>query len=451
MNQQKTRDSFGSKFGIFAAVVGSAVGLGNIWRFPYMAGENGGGAFLIVYFAFVLIIGIPVVISEFVIGRRGQSNSYRSFKKLAPGKPWYLVGLMGIFAAFIILAFYSTVAGWTLEYVFLSVKNIFSSSSGTPAEVFENFHTSSLMPVVWQMIFMILTAVIIFGGVQKGIEKYSKILMPMLFVLLVILSIKAISLPNSAEGLKFLFKPDFSKIDSNVILSALGQAAFSLSIGMGALITYGSYIKKDQNLTKMAFSVSIADMCMAILAGVAIFPAVFSFGLSPAQGPGLVFIVLPEVFLQMTGGVFFSLLFFVLLAIAALTSSISLLEVVVAYFSEEFKMKRSTATIVGASLSAILGVFTTLSFGVLKDVTIFKKSIFDSCDFLATNILLPLGAFFIVVFLGWFYNKKQTKDELSNQGTLKVRLFPVFMFIIRFVAPLAILLVFLQGLGIFGK
>ncbi len=447
MNQQ--RDSFGSKFGVFAAVVGSAVGLGNIWRFPYMAGENGGGAFLIVYFAFVLIIGIPVVISEFIIGRRGQSNSYGSFRKLAPGKPWYLVGLMGIFAAFIILAFYSTVAGWTLEYIFLSVKNIFSSPAGTPAEVFENFHTGSFLPVLWQLIFMILTAIIIFGGVQKGIEKYSKILMPMLFLLLVILSVKAISLPNSSEGLKFLFKPDFSKVDSNVILSALGQAAFSLSIGMGCLITYGSYIKKDNNLTKMAFSVSIADMCIAILAGVAIFPAIFSFGLSPAQGPGLVYIVLPEIFEQMTGGTFFSLLFFVLLAIAALTSSISLLEVVVAYFTEEFKMKRSTATIVATSLSAVLGVFTTLSFGPLKNAAIFKKSIFDSCDFLATNILLPLGAFFIVVFLGWFYDKKQTKDELSNHGTLKVRLFPLFMFIIRFIAPLAILLVFLQGLGIF--
>ena len=448
MNQQK-RDGFGSKFGVFAAVVGSAVGLGNIWRFPYIAGENGGGAFLIVYFAFVLVIGIPVVISEFIIGRRGQSNSYGAFKKLAPGKPWYLVGLMGIFAAFVILAFYSTIAGWTLEYVFLSIKNIFSPPMETPSEIFQNFHTSPVLPLVWQLVFLGITALIIFAGVQKGIEKYSKILMPLLFLILIILSIKAISLPNSGEGLKFLFKPDFSKIDSHVILSALGQAAFSLSIGMGCLITYGSYIKKDNNLTKMAFSVSIADMCIAILAGIAIFPAVFSFGLSPAQGPGLVYIVLPEIFQQMTGGVFFSLLFFILLTIAALTSSISLLEVVVAYFSEEFKMKRSIATIVAASLSAVLGVFTTLSFGPLKDMTIFKKSIFDSCDFLATNILLPLGAFFIVVFLGWFYDKKQTKDELSNQGTLKVRLFPVFMFIIRFIAPLAILLVFLQGLGIF--
>ncbi len=447
---QSTRDGFGSKFGVFAAVVGSAVGLGNIWRFPYMAGENGGGAFLIVYFAFVIIIGIPVVLSEFIIGRRGQSNSYGSFKRLAPKTHWYLVGLMGIFSAFIILAFYSTIAGWTLEYIFLSIKDIFSSPSVTdPAKVFNDFHTGSIWPVVWQLIFILLTACIIVYGVQKGIERYSKILMPLLFLILVILSVKAISLPGSAEGLKFLFYPDFSKINSNVILSALGQAAFSLSIGMGALITYGSYINKNNNLSKTAFTVSIADMLMAILAGVAIFPAVFSFGLNPEQGPGLVYIVLPGIFQQMAGGEFFALLFFILLAIAALTSAISLLEVVVAYFSEEFKMKRITATVIAASLSAILGIFTTLSFGPLKDITIFKKSIFDSCDFLATNILLPLGAFFIVVFLGWFYNKKHIKDEITNHGTLKVRLFPVFMFIIRFIAPLAILLVFLQGLGIF--
>ncbi|MDR0368886.1 MAG: sodium-dependent transporter [Bacteroidales bacterium] len=449
MNQQNTRDSFGSKFGVFAAVVGSAVGLGNIWRFPYMAGENGGGAFLVVYFAFVLIIGIPVVISEFIIGRRGQSNSYGSFKKLAPGKPWYFVGLMGIFASFIILAFYSTIAGWTLEYIFLSVKNIFVPPAGSPEEVFQVFHTGSFLPVLWQIIFMILTALIIYCGVQKGIEKYSKILMPTLFLILVILSVKAISLPNSAEGLKFLFKPDFSKINSTVILSALGQAAFSLSIGMGCLITYGSYIKKDNNLTKMAFSVSLADMSIAILAGIAIFPAVFSFGISPEQGPGLVFIVLPKVFQQMMGGTFFALLFFILLAIAALTSAISLLEVIVAYLTEEFRLKRLTATALATALTVGLGVFTTLSFGSLKGFTVFGKTLFDGCDFLATNILLPLGAFFIVVFLGWFYNKKYTQDELSNHGTLKMKLFPVFLFIIRFLAPLAILLAFLHGLGIF--
>jgi NSS family neurotransmitter:Na+ symporter len=449
MMNHKKRDGFTSKFGAYAAVVGSAVGLGNIWRFPYMTGENGGGAFLLIYFIFVIVIGIPVVLSEFIIGRRGQGNSYASFVKLSPKSYWYLVGLMGIFSAFVILAFYSTVSGWTLHYIYLSVKDIFSSTANSsPAEIFNDFHKGIIMPILWQFIFMIFTVLIIISGVRKGIEKYSKILMPALFLILVILSIKAISLPGSMDGLRFLFYPDFSKINSTVILDALGQAAFSLSIGMGALITYGSYIKKDNNLFKTALSVSITDMGIAILAGVAIFPALFSFGLSPQQGPGLVFIVLPEVFQQMIWGEYFALLFFILLAIAALTSAISLLEVIVAYFSEEFKMKRRNATLIAASLAAVLGVFTTLSFGPLRDVKLFEKTIFDNFDFLATNVLLPLGALCIVLFLGWFYEIDQTKDEITNQGSVKVWFFPVIIFIIRFVAPLAIFLVFLKGLGI---
>ncbi|MDR2410809.1 MAG: sodium-dependent transporter [Bacteroidales bacterium] len=450
MNKSR-RDGFGSKFGVFAAVVGSAVGLGNIWRFPYVTGENGGGAFLIIYFISVIVIGIPVVLSEFIIGRRGQGNSYGSFKRLAPKTYWYLIGLMGIFAAFIILAFYSTVAGWTLEYIYLSVKNIFSAASvgaATPETIFKEFQTSAIMPVVWQLASILLTAFIIIGGVRKGIEKYSKILMPLLFLILVILGIKAITLPGSIEGLKFLLYPDFSKINSDVVLDALGQAAFSLSIGMGVLITYGSYIKKDNNLLKTALAVSITDMGIAVLSGIAIFPALFAFGLSPQEGTGLVFIVLPEIFQQMIGGQFLALLFFILLAIAAITSSISLLEVIVAYYSEEFKMKRRNATIIGATISAVLGVFATISFGPLKDVKLFEKTVFDNFDFLATNILLPLGSFFILIFLGWSYDIKQTKDEITNQGALKSWFFPIFLFIIRFIAPLAIFLVFLKRLSI---
>ncbi|MCL2681977.1 MAG: sodium-dependent transporter [Bacteroidales bacterium] len=447
---QNSRDGFSSRFGVFAAVIGSAVGLGNIWRFPYMAGENGGAAFLIIYFAFVLIIGIPAMLSEFIIGRRGQSNSYGSFKKLAPKKPWYLVGLMGILAAFVILTFYSTITGWTLEYVVLAVKDVFSSTTAVqdPKQVFEHFHTQAARPLIWQLTTMFLAAVVIMFGVRKGIESSAKVLMPLLFVFLVILAVKALTLPGSAEGLKFLFKPDFSKINSDVLLAALGQSVFSLSVGMGALITYGSYIKKDVNMSRTAFSVSITDCIMAILAGMAIFPAVYSFGMYPDQGPGLVFVVLPAIFQQMTGGVYFALLFFVLVAIAGITSIISLLEVIVAYLVEEFKLKRVLATTVATTLACALGAFTTLSFGPLKHVQIFNKSIFDNSDFFASNILLPLGALFVVVFLGWFYDIRQTKDELSNQGTLKIRLFPVFMFIIRFIAPIAILMVFLKGLGV---
>ena len=444
------RDGFSTKFGVVAAATGSAIGLGNIWRFPYIAGENGGGAFLLVYLGFVLLIGIPVMLSEFSIGRKAQSNAAGSFKILAPGKKWYLVGMMGIVAAFVILAFYSTIAGWTLEYVYQSVINIFAGKTGVPpSEIFQEFHTSTTRPLIWQSIFMVLTAAIILGGVKKGIEKYSKILMPLLLIILIALCARSVSLEGAKDGLKFLFQPDFSKINADVILNALGQAAFSLSVGMGALITYGSYIRKNNNLTKTAFQVSIADVSIAILAGIAIFPAVFAFGVAPESGAGLVFIVLPSVFQQMTGGQIFELMFFLLLAIAALTSAISILEVVVAYFVDEFKIKRKKATILASLSVSIIGVFATLSFSSLESFQFFHKSIFEILEFFAANLLLPLGALLIVMFLGWFYPLKLTKNEITNNGILKVNIFPVFVIIIKFIAPIAITIVFLNGIGIF--
>ena len=448
MSENK-RASFGSKFGVYAAAVGSAVGLGNIWRFPYMTGENGGAAFILVYFFCVLLLGIPLVMSELMIGRSGQGNSYRAFKNLAPRKPWFLVGLMGIITAFIILSFYGTVAGWTLKYVFSSVENIFVQNSVTNhAETFTNFYTSSYSPVIFQILFMIITAGIILFGVQKGIEKSSKIMLPMLFIIILILCIRSLTLPNSMAGIKFLFKPDFSKITGKVFLSALGQAFFSLSVGMGALITYGSYVKRDNNITKTSFLVSFTDLIIAILAGIMIFPALFSFGMSPTEGPGLVFVVLPEIFQQMTGGNFFSLLFFILLAVAALTSSISLLEVIVLYITEEFRIKRWIATICATTAAAILGVFTTLSFGALKDILILKKTIFDLADYFANNILLPLGGLMIVIFVGWFLNKKIIKAELTNDGTVKNRLINIFMFMVKFIIPIAIIIVFLNMMNV---
>jgi NSS family neurotransmitter:Na+ symporter len=443
------RSSFGSKFGFFAAAVGSAVGLGNIWRFPYLTGNNGGAAFILVYLCCVLIIGLPILISELVIGRRGQGNSFRSFKNLTPKQHWSFVGILGVLAAFIILSFYGTVAGWTLEYCFISVKSMVSQSQTTNyADTFSAFTASATVPVICQLIFMMLTAVIILFGVQKGIEKSSKIMLPLLFVILIILCIKVLTLPNSFGGIKFLFKPDFSKINSSVFLSALGQAFFSLSVGMGALITYGSYVDKKVNMQKTAFYIVITDLAVAILAGIAIFPALFSFGMSPKEGPGLVFVILPEIFAQMSGGAFFALIFFVLLAVAALTSSISLLEVVVLFFTEEFKLKRWLATFLATVGASILGVFTTISFGPFKDTTIFGKTFFDAADFFASNILLPLGGLFIVIFIGWFYNQKFIKKELTNDGTIKFKLFKAYYFIIKYIAPIAIILVFFKGLGI---
>ncbi|MBS4014607.1 MAG: sodium-dependent transporter [Bacteroidetes bacterium] len=443
------RDGFSSKFGILCAAAGSAIGLGNIWRFPYVVGDNGGGAFLLVYLGFILLLGIPVMMSEFVIGRRGQKNAYGSFKKLSKGKFWPWIGIMGILAAFTILAFYSTIAGWTLEYVYLALTNSFKGlGSEEIGAIFETFHTSDFMPLLWQVVFMIMTAWIIIAGVKKGIEKYTKILMPFLFLLLLIILIRSLTLPDASKGLEFLFKPDFSKLTTKSFLEALGQAFFSLSIGMGTLITYGSYVDKKNNLGRISFEVSVADTLIAIMAGIAIFPAVFSFGMNPAEGPGLIFNVLPNIFQQMTGGYIFALMFFVLLTIAALTSSISILEVVVAYMVEELNLPRRRSTIIAALAATIVGVFCTLSFGALKNVEIFNKTIFDSLDFTASNILLPLGGLFIVVFTGWFLGLKNVKDELTNGGIIKVRLFIVFVFIIRFIAPVAIVIVFLNSIGV---
>jgi neurotransmitter:Na+ symporter, NSS family len=361
------REGFSSKFGILCAAAGSAIGLGNIWRFPYVVGDNGGGAFLLVYLAFILMLGIPVMLSEFIIGRRGQRNTFGSFKRLAPGKPWWVIGIMGIAAAFMILAFYSTIAGWTLEYVYKALANSFhGKSSEELGSMFQSFHTQTFRPLMWQIVFMIMTAGIIIAGVKKGIEKYAKILMPFLVLLLVIMAIRSITLPGAMGGLRFLFRPDFSELGPDVFLSALGQAFFSLSIGMGALITYGSYIGKENNLSNISIEVSVADTLIAILAGVAIFPAVFALGLAPDEGPGLIFHVLPNIFQQIPGGYFFSLIFFVLLAIAALTSSISILEVVVAFLVEELNIRRRNATIMAAAAATFVGVFCTLSFGALE-------------------------------------------------------------------------------------
>ena len=443
------RDSFGTKFGVIAAAAGSAVGLGNIWRFPYIAGENGGGAFILIYLLFIIAIGIPVMLSEFTIGRRAQRNAFGSFKKLAPNTYWYLIGLMGVVAAFVILSFYSTVAGWTLEYIYLSITNAFADKSPDQlTTMFESFKSGTFRPIMWQLIFMILTAWIVIAGVKKGIEKYAKILMPVLLLLIIIMDIRAVTLAGASEGLEFLFKPDFSKLDTNSVLEALGQAFFSLSIGMGTLITYGSYINKKQNLTTTAINVSAADTIIAILAGIAIFPAVFAFGIEPNAGPDLIFRTLPNIFQQMPGGYFFSLIFFILLGVAALTSSISVLEVVVAYFVEELGILRKRATIIAAVSITALGVLSTMSWGTFGDVRIFNFNIFELLDFTASSVLLPIGGVFIVVFLGWYLGKKYIKDEISSSGLYKTKLINLFILIIKFLAPIAIALVFLHGIGL---
>ncbi|HPD96534.1 MAG: sodium-dependent transporter [Bacteroidales bacterium] len=441
------REHFGSKFGIIAAAAGSAVGLGNVWKFPYVTGQNGGGAFLIIYVICVILLGIPVMLSEFTIGRRGQRNVFGSFKRLAPNRPWYIVGIMGVVAAFVILAFYSAVAGWTLEYIVRSVHNSFNMQSTQQLSLsFDSFIVNPFRPVVWQLVFMLLTALIVAGGVKNGIERYSKLLMPLLLVFLVILAVRSLSLDGALKGLEFMFAPDFSKVSAKTVLFAMGQAFFSLSLGMGALITYGSYIGKNENLAKTAVSVSIADTFIALLAGVVIFPAVFAFNIEPTAGPSLVFITLPEIFSHIPFGNIFSLIFFILLAVAALTSTVSVLEVVVAYFSEELRMTRVKATIIASVAISVLGVLASLSFGVLSGYKVGGKIFFDVLDFLASNILLPLGGLLIVVFIGWYLSRKDVLEEISNSGTLKAKFFPYFLFIIKYIAPVAIAVILIYSI-----
>lgn len=441
-----SRDGFGSKLGIIAAAAGSAVGLGNIYRFPCELGNNGGGAFLLVYLLIVLCLGVPVMLSEFIIGRRAQKNPIGAFKVLRPRSGWPVIGYMGVLCAFIIMAFYSTVAGWTLEYIVKSVGNQFQGKELSIIEQeFADFHEMGWKNVLWQGIFIFLTGFVVFKGVADGIEKYAKILMPVLVVILVVLGVRAVTLPGAKEGLAFLFKPDFSKITGSVLISALGQAFFSLSMGMGVLITYGSYIQKDDNLTTTALSVTLSDTLIAVLAGVVIFPAAFSFGVQPTAGMGLVFNTLPMIFNQMAGGYFFCIIFFVLLAVAALTSTISLLEVIVAYFVEELHMSRRWATVVASLGCMALGVFASLSLKSDTGFTIAGLSFFDSLDFISAKVLLPLGALFIVVFVGWIMGKKTFNEEITNDGKLKLSVKGVIYSIIKYLAPLAIAVIFITG------
>jgi NSS family neurotransmitter:Na+ symporter len=453
LNTSGSRDGFSSKFGVIAAAAGSAVGLGNIWRFPLVASQNGGGAFIMLYIGFILLIGIPVMLSEFSIGRRAQLNTYGSFKKLAPGSRWYLLGFLGIAAAFTILAFYSTVAGWTLEYFTQAISGKLAHTQNMEQN-FTSFSTHPYRPLIWQLVFMVLTALIVYLGVQKGIEKLTKILMPLLLILIIAVVIRSVSLEGASEGVRYLFIPNWSAVSFKTVLMALGQAAFSLSIGMGALITYGSYIQKDNHLLNTSIQVALADTGIAILSSLMVIPAVFAFTSNNindfSPGPGLVFEVLPNVFKSMPGGSVFSIVFFFLLAVAALTSTISVLEVVVAYFKEELKMSRGKATIIASVSISTLGALATLSFGPLSKFKLFGQTIFGILNYMSANVLLTFGALLIVIFVGWRMGKSEFYDEVTNQGTIKSNIFKIIFFIIRYIAPVAIGIVAISAFFIDG-
>lgn len=443
------RATFGSKIGVILATVGCAVGLGNIWRFPYMLGENGGAAFLLVYISCILFLGIPVMITEFFIGRYSRKNAAGAFKVMAPGTKWSVIGYNGVAAAFLILGYYAVVSGWTLEYIVQAFSGSLEGKNATDfADEFTAFSTGVFRPILWTVVFIALTHIIIISGVKEGIERASKVMMPVLFLILIALCVRSATLPGASEGLSFLFNPDFSKINSSVVLSAMGQAFFSLSIGMGCLITYASYFGKDTNLQTTSLQVTILDTMVAVLAGVMIFPAVFSFGIEPTTGPELVFITLPNVFEQLPFGNIWSFVFFVLLALAALTSTISLHEVSTAYVHEEYHISRKKAAVIVSIGVTILGILSSLSMGLLKSYTLFGLNFFNLLDFVTAKIMLPLGGMMICIFTAKRVDKLLLKEEVTNHGTIRFYFFNTYAFFVKYIAPIAIGLIFLNELGL---
>ena len=444
------RENFGTKFGVLMAMAGSAIGLGNLWRFPYLVGSYGGAAFVFVYIICVFVLCLPILFSEVIVGRRSHANAFGAFRNLAPGSRWKWLGALSVITPLIILSYYSVVGGWGVEYFFKSVTFEFTdgmtqSQLGT---LFSSFTSSVWAPLMGHTIFLLMTALIVISGVKSGIEKFGKVMMPMLFVLIVIIAVRAVTLPGAAEGLAYLFKPDFSKIDASVCSAALGQAFFSLSLGMGTMLTYGSYVSKKENIAASSSYTAISDTIFALLASCAIMPAVFAFGLDPEEGPSLVFETLPFIFSNMSLGAFVAILFFVALIVAALTSSISLYEVVVAYLVEEKHYTRKGAAILVFVVAWVLGILCSLSFGPLSEFRIFGQTVFNLFDKLSANFLMPLGGLLLVIFVGWVMKKSDVMDEFTNGGTLKanVRISGFVYFLIRYICPLAVLAVFLTAL-----
>ena len=450
--------NFGSRMGAIFAAAGSAVGLGNIWRFPMLVGDNGGAAFILIYIICILFVGIPIMVGEFVIGRHTQSNMIEAFSQLAPGKWWRIIGVMGIGVAFIILSYYIVVSGWTLYYAYSSFTGALADPDCNYGAFFGDFVANPWLSLLAAVVFMLLTHLIIIRGVQNGIEKCSKVLMPMLLLIIGILVVCTFSMPGINEGLTFLLKPDFSKLTISVVLAAMGQAFYSLSVAMGCLCTYASYFGRNTRLVSSALSVSSIDTSVAILSGFIIFPAVFSVpGVEVNAGPGLVFQTLPYVFNMAFGNVpflayIFSGLFYVLLFLAALTSAISLHEAVTAYVHENWNITRKKASTIVSASAMFMGVFCCLSFGVLSHWTIFGLTIFDLFDVVSSTIILPLGGVLLALFVGWYLNRELVRKEITNDGQVSQRIFPILMFLLRWVAPIAILTMFVKGLiEMFGK
>ena len=450
--QTTGRGNFGSRLGVILASAGSAVGLGNIWRFPTEVGRNGGAAFILVYLCCVFLLALPVMISEFIVGRSSRSNTVGAYRTLAPGKPWVVAGFMGVLGGILVLSFYSVVAGWTLHYTIQSfgLKLMGNQDFG---EVFNTFVANPWKPLVYQCVFLLLTHIVVARGVESGIERFSKVMMPVLLVIILLLSCFSLTLPGARDGLAFLLKPDFSKVTTKVVLSAMGQAFFSLSVGIGCLATYASYFKRETRLVNSALSVCAIDSMVAIMSGFIIFPAAFSVaGVQVDSGPGLVYITLPHVFNMVFEnipfiGYLFSGLFYILLLLAALTSTISMHEIATAFFRENYKLSRRMSATVVTLICLLLGTACCLSFGPWSEVKIWGMGFFDLFDFLTAKFMMPLGGILITMFVEWYLDRKLVVDELTNGGTLKVRGLSFLLFLVRWVAPIGVGIVFLNELA----
>ncbi len=447
------RAKFGSKLGMILATAGGAVGLGNVWRFPYMAGQDGGAAFILVYIGCVLLLGIPCMVGEFIIGRRGAANTYRAYSKMAHGSAWKYVGFLGVLTGFLITGYYAVVSGWCLQYIYASVVGELHGDPQFVKGYFQTFSTDAIRPVFWLAAILLITHFVIIHGVRGGIEKASKLLMPTLFILLLVIVVCSCMLPGAVKGIEFLLKPDFTKFSQDVFLGALGQSFFSLSIAMGCICTYASYFSRHTNLLQSAIQISVIDSLVAILAGLMIFPAAFSVGVNPDSGPSLIFITLPNVFNEAFAGMpvlgwVISLLFYALLSLAALTSLMSLHEVSTAFFYEELHISRKKGACIVTVSTFVIGAFCSLSLGQLDGLQVCGKSLFDVFDFVTGQIFLPIGGFLTCLFLGWFVPRQVVKDEFTNWGTVSQRWFGLFLFLVRYVCPLAILSIFLHQFNI---
>lgn len=442
-NQENTRGLWNSRLGFIMAASGSAVGLGNIWKFPYIVGQNGGGAFVLVYIFCTLAVGLPIMLAEFTIGRKTNLNPVGAFEALKPKTHWVKIGYMGVLAGFLILSFYGVVGGWTLAYVFKALTHTMTNftSSNEASQFFGSFIANTWEVLFYHALFMGICVGIVLRGIHGGIEKACKVLMPTLVVILIILMFRALTLPGAMDGIEFYLKPDFSKIGPQTILIALGQAFFSLSLGMGCMLTYGSYLPDEENLISATVYVVIFDTMIALLVGMVIFPAVFAMGLEPTEGPSLVFSVLPAVFAGMPFGKIISIIFFSLLAIAAITSGISLLEVVVAYFIDQKKWARKKAVTVTSAAIFAFGVPSGLSFGVLSDVKLFGMTFFDHVDNVASNYLLPLGGMLTAIFVGWIWGGKSAKEEIQKYES-KFNWANIWNFLICYISPVAVFFIF---------